>query len=187
MTALRKQQMGVDEFLRWAEGRPDRWELIDGAPLPMSPERVIHGDTKYRVARALERSIEAARIPCRFVLDSAAVKIDATNSFQPDVMVYCGEAVGADALIVPNPVIVVEALSPNNAMRDLRDKLAGYFRLTSVVHYLIVDPDKRLVIHHARGEGDAIVTRIVTQGRIALAPPGINIEFRELFDQDTCT
>jgi hypothetical protein len=37
---------------------------------------------------------------------------------------------------------------------DLRDKLRGYFRVASIQHYLIVDPDKRIVIHHARGAGD---------------------------------
>jgi len=182
MTALRKRQMDVDEFLRWAENRPEQWELVDGLPAAMSPERVIHGDTKYRVARALERAIERTNAPCRFVLDSAAVRIDAHNSFQPDAMVYCGKPIAADALVVPNPVVVVEVLSPGNATRDLRDKLAGYFRVASVAHYLIADPDKRLVIHHARAQGDAILTRIVTKGSITLDPPGLSFDVSELFE-----
>jgi Uma2 family endonuclease len=175
MVALRKERMNVDEFLAWAEGQPERMELIDGAPVVMSPERVIHGDVKYRIVRAFERAIAEAGAPCRFVLDSAAVKIDAANSFQPDAMVYCGEAVDANALVVPNPIIVAEVLSPGNAMRDLRDKLAGYFLVPSVMHYLIVDPDKRIVIHHARGEAGAIVTRIIADGAIKLDPPGLDI------------
>ena len=37
-TALKR--MTVDEFLLWAEGQEGRWELHDGAPVMMSPERV---------------------------------------------------------------------------------------------------------------------------------------------------
>ena len=31
-----------------------------------------------------------------------------------------------------DPVIVVEVLSPGNALTDLRDKLQGYFRIASI-------------------------------------------------------
>jgi Uma2 family endonuclease len=181
MTALRKERMTVNEFLAWADRQPQRWELFDGIATAMPPERVIHGDTKYRVARTFDQAIAKARVPCRFVLDSAAVRIDARNSYQPDVLVYCGEPLSADALEVPNPVIVVEVLSPGNAMTDLRDKLQGYFCVASIQHYLVVDPDKRLVIHHARGQDDVVGTRIVSDGNLALDPPGLTLAVAELF------
>jgi Uma2 family endonuclease len=181
MTALRKSRMSVEEFLTWAERRPERWELLDGVPIAMSPERVVHGDVKYRIARALDAAIAKVRVPCRFVLDSAAVRIDAQTLFQPDALVYCGEPVPGSAIEIPNPVLVFEVLSPGNAMTDLRDKLQGYFRVASIEHYVIADPDKRLVIHHARGQGDAVATRIVNDGALSLDPPGIEIDVRDLF------
>jgi Uma2 family endonuclease len=180
MTALRKQHMSVDEFVTWARQQTDRWELLDGLPVAMSPERVVHGDVKYRVARALDAAIAKANVPCRFVLDSAAVRIDARSLYQPDALVYCGEPVSPDALEIPQPVVVLEVLSPANAATDLRDKLQGYFRVPSVQHYLIVDPDKRLVIHHARGEADVVATRIISEGNISLDPPGIELQVRDL-------
>jgi Uma2 family endonuclease len=73
--------MSTNEFLAWAVQQPDRWELFDGVPTAMSPERVVHGDTKYRVARAFDEAIRGAGIQCRFVLDSAAVRIDSRNSY----------------------------------------------------------------------------------------------------------
>ena len=181
MTALRKEEMTVNEFLRWAKQQPEQWELLDGVPTAMSPERVIHGDTKYRAARAFDEAITKARVPCRFVLDSAVVRIDTRNSYQPDVLVYCGETIPGDAIEVPNPVVVVEVLSPGNAITDLRDKLQGYFRVPSIQHYLIIDPDKQLVIHHARGRDDAVGTRIVTSGQIALDPPGLSLAVGDFF------
>jgi Uma2 family endonuclease len=82
---------------------------------------------------------------------------------------------------VPNPVIVVEVLSPSSRHIDAQIKLAGYFRLPSVVHYLVVDPDRPLIVHHARGTGDAILTRIVTEGSIALDPPGIELTMAGIY------
>jgi Uma2 family endonuclease len=181
VTALRKERMTTNEFLLWACEQPDRWELYDGIPTAMSPERVIHSDTKYRVARAFDDGIRRAGVRCRFVLDGPIVRIDTRNSYQPDVLVYCGDPVSGDALEVPNPVIVVEVLSPSNALRDLRDKLQGYFRVPSIYHYLIVDPDKRLVIHHSRGQDDAVSTRIVNTGDIALNPPRLTVPIDDFF------
>jgi Uma2 family endonuclease len=103
------------------------------------------------------------------------VRIDRHRSYQPDALIACGEPVSDNALEASNPVVVVEVLSPSNAMKDLRDKLVGYFQVPSIVHYLIVDPDDRLVIHHARGS-DAIATRILSAGAsMRLDPPGLEI------------
>jgi Uma2 family endonuclease len=142
MTALLKPLMSVDEFVPWAERQPERWELFDGTPAAMSPKRIIHGDTKYRVARALDNAIAQAGVACRFVLDSAAVRVDARSLYQPDALVYCGDPLPRDTWEIANPVVVFEVLSPGNALTDLRDKLQGYFRVASVQHYLIVMPPR---------------------------------------------
>ena len=72
------------------------------------------------------------------------------------------------------------------ALRECRGvargvKLAGYFSLPSVRHYLIVDTDKRTVIHHRRDEQGAISVRILHGGPIALDPPGLEIETGDIF------
>jgi Uma2 family endonuclease len=181
MTALAKSRMTVDEFLTWAETQPGRWELFDGVPVEMSPERAIHGRVKYLTAKAFERAIERAGVPCQFLLDSVAVRIDRHRSYQPDVLVHCGAPLADDALEVLNPIIVVEVLSPSNAMKDLRDKLVGYFVVPSIMHYLIVDPDERLVMHYTRGT-DAFATRIVREGSsLKLDPPGLEMGVAEFF------
>jgi Uma2 family endonuclease len=182
MTALPKHnRMTVDEFFAWAETQDGRWELFDGVPVAMAPERAIHGRVKLRVANALERAIQAAGVPCQALLDSVGVRIDRHRSYQPDALVSCGVPVPDAALEATNPIVVVEVLSPSNAMKDLRDKLVGYFRVESIRHYVIVDPDNRLVIHHARGS-DAIATRILSEGSsLKLDPPGLEMAVAEFF------
>jgi hypothetical protein len=50
-----------------------------------------------------------------------------------------------------------------------------------VSHYLIVDPTQRSVVHHARGSGDAIATRIITDGVIVLDPPGMELAVNDIY------
>ena len=80
--------------------------------------------------------------------DGMTVRMDQDTAHEPDALVYCGQALPASAVEVPNPVIVVEVLSPSTRHVDASAKLAT-IRISSVQHYLIVDPDKRLAVHHA--------------------------------------
>jgi hypothetical protein len=66
---------------------------------------------------------------------------------------------------------------------DWAVKLAGYFRLPSVAHYLIVDPTQPSVIHHSRATGDTILTRIVTEGVIILDPPWLEIALADMYER----
>ena len=86
-----------------------------------------------------------------------------------------------DALVINDPIIVVEVLSPSTAAIDHGRKLSGYFSLPSVEHYLILDPERRVAIHHKRGQGDAIETRVLTDGVAQLDPPGFEVAVEALF------
>ena len=83
-------------------------------------------------------------------------------------------------LEVPNPVIVGEVLSPSTRKFDMGDKMSGYFTLPSLHHYLIVDPDRSLLIHHRRGSGTEPDTEIVTSPSLRLDPPGIDVDLTEV-------
>jgi Uma2 family endonuclease len=171
----------VDEFLAWAEGRPGRYELFRGEVYAMSPEVVGHTEVKGAVYVALLTAIRARGLPCHTLTDGPTVRIDSDTAYEPDALVYCGEKLPPTALEVPNPVIVVEILSPSTRRIDVSIKLSGYFRLPSLTHYLIVDPAQPSVVHHARGTGDAILTRIVTEGAITLDPPGLKLALSDIY------
>src|SRR5688572_31146661 len=163
MLALPQHRMTVDEYLEWAEGRPGRYELYGGVVYAMAPERSRHADVKFAVQTALLAAIRRAGVPCHMLPDGMTIRIDEDTAYEPDALVYCGPKIPHSAIEVPNPLILVEVLSPSTRHIDASAKLAGYFSLASVAHYLIVDPDKPLVIHHARGEGETtIMTRILT-------------------------
>jgi Uma2 family endonuclease len=182
MTALAKPpRMTVDEYLVWAEEQPGRYELRDGVAFAMSPEGAGHAETKAAVHAVLLAGIRARRLPCYALPDGMTVRVGDVTAYEPDALVYCGTKLPPSAVEVPSPVIVVEVLSPSTRHIDLSAKLADYFRLASIAHYLIVDPEKPRIIHHARGVGDTILTRVVSEGTIGLDPPGLEIALADIY------
>jgi Uma2 family endonuclease len=171
------------EFLPWAEAQArGRWELHDGKPVLLPRENAAHWQAKGATAAALRFAVKRAGLDCHVAPSGPAVRISGRTVFSPDALVYCGEKVSRNSVEVPAPVIVVEVLSPGTQMTDLRDKLGGYFTVASVQHYLIVDPDKQMVIHHARGGGDALETRLLSAGEIRLDPPGLAVSVASFFE-----
>jgi Uma2 family endonuclease len=181
MSALPKTRMTVDQYLAWAVEHPGHYELRDGAVIAMSPETIGHAERKSMVHAVLRAAIRNRRLSCFALPDGATVRIDDATAYEPDALVYCGEKLPRTAVEVASPVIVVEVLSSSTRAIDLSVKLADYFRLPSVMHYLIVDPDRPRIIHHARGTDDTIATRIVTAGVIALDPPGLELAFADIY------
>jgi Uma2 family endonuclease len=171
---LPKQRMKVPEYLVWAEAQPrGRYELVDGEVVAMSPERLRHNLVKLEVAIALRNAVKAAGLPCTVFTDGATVVISEETVREPDASVQCGVAVDPDSMILEAPLIVVEVASPSSEDHDLHRKLVEYFSVPSIHHYLIVLPETRVLVHHQRGDGADIITRIAHEGEVALNPPGM--------------
>lgn len=176
--------MDVDTFLPWAEKRGGRWELRDGQPVMMAPERAAHALTKLSAQIALREGIHRAGLRCQLYPDGMTVRITARSAFEPDALVVCPAPADLNTLEIPNPVVVVEVLSPSTAADDHGVKLDGYFSLPSVCHYLILDPDRRVMIHHRRGHAGAIETRVLREGKAILDPPGFDADVAAFFATD---
>jgi Uma2 family endonuclease len=175
--------MTVDDYLAWGNSQSERrrTELINGRIVAMTPERVEHVEIKFATALALKIAISRAKVSCHALGDGLTVRIDDHTAYEPDALVYCGERLERGSLTVPNPVVIVEVLSPTTAHTDTSAKLIGYFKLPSVMHYLVIDPDARTVIHHARAPGGSIAGHPASDGTLRLDPPGIELRIADLF------
>jgi Uma2 family endonuclease len=151
----------------------------------MAPERAAHNLVKMRAWRALDAAVRAAGLPCQAFGDGMTVEIGEEYDYEPDAVVNCGDRLSGDAVAAPNPVIVVEVLSPSTQSTDTGAKLADYFRVPSVRHYLILRTRDRRVIHHRRGDdGESIETRVLADGAIRLDPPGIEVAVADFYPED---
>ncbi len=171
-----------EEFYRWSEGQTRRYERIAGEPVAMSPERIQHVRIKSRVWAALDRAIREAGLDCEALADGVTIEVDEETDYEPDAMVNCGTRLPPDATAASNPVIVVEVLSPSTQSVDSGEKLADYFRVPSIQHYLVIRSRRQEIIHHWRA-GDDIVSRAVNVGAIRLDPPGIVLGVAEVYGE----
>ena len=167
--------MTADAFEAWlAEAAPPgRHELSAGRVVAMAPERVGHNRAKTAAFDALRAA--ALDLPCEALADGMAVRIDATTQREPDAALRCGPPLPADATRYDDPVILVEVTSPSTAQTDFAAKLVDYARIPSLAHYLIIDTERRVAIHHRRTP-DGFATAIVPGGTLALDPPGLALD-----------
>ena len=172
--------MTVEEFIDWAIAQPKgRFELEDGRIVEMSPERVGHIKAKLRVIKALERAIESSGADLFALTDGATVRINSHTAYEPDALVYRGPELPDAAVEVPNPVLVVEVLSPSTSRRDTVVKAENYFKCSSVEAYLIVDWDAKVVQVHRRA-GDGVLSDAIRDGAIELDALGLRLNAIDL-------
>jgi Uma2 family endonuclease len=181
MNVALRHAMTVDEYLAWSDRQSERrrTELINGQIVNLPAEKLLHTTIKANVFLALQQAIQGAGLPCSALPDGPGVRIDEHTVYEPDALVFCGAAPPPASMLIPNPVILVEVLSPTTRHSDTSAKLIGYFKLPSVAHYLIVDPDDRSVTHYARD----CTPNVLKDGLLRLDPPGLYLTVESLFEQ----
>jgi Uma2 family endonuclease len=176
-------RMTVDEFLAWAvRQEKGRYELFDGRVVMQQSQNWEHAQLCLRIYGLLTASIEKAGLPFYAAPMGMTVRITKDYAFEPDALVAPLPEPQRTDLEIPNPVIVVEVLSPSTARRDRTNKLTGYFEVPSIAHYLIVNPDKREATWHRRAAGGSSAPPVLLQeGALKLDPPGIALDLSDIF------
>ncbi|CAN5691602.1 hypothetical protein BH23PSE1_BH23PSE1_01660 [soil metagenome] len=172
----------AETFMAWAAEQPrGRFELAGGAIVAMAPERAGHARAKLEAVIALRAAIIARGLRCEAMTDGMSVRIDDQTVYEPDALVRCGPRLPGETVEITDPIVVVEVVSPSSRGIDTGAKLAGYFRLPSLSHYLVVDASAGAVIHHRRDERGRIATQVLHGGALELDPPGLTIGVGEVF------
>jgi len=182
-------RMTVEQFHAWLDARAaqlaydePKWELFSGVPEMQSSEQWIHGRVKVQVWLAFRDAIARSGLPLEAALDSIGVAIGANEEYVPELVVFPAGEIADHDRQAPDPLIVVEVLSPSSRAKDLNTKVAGYGRVPTIRHYLVFDPQSREIIHVER-VADALVRRepSITSGMLRLDPPGLEIDVGACF------
>ena len=161
MADTHQQTMTVEEFLQWNLDQDERYELVDGIPVPL---RAVDPATGMDGARGEHDAIVVNLIvalgnqsrggPCKPRTANTAVRTKIKGVRRPDVTIECSP-LERGSLEARNPVAVFEVLSPTTRKIDRSVKLQEYRRhpgLRAIVH---IDPDLMDVIVYTRnGSGD---------------------------------
>jgi Uma2 family endonuclease len=167
----------VEEFLAWAEGRAERWQFVEGRLVMMAGASDPHDFVTVNVILALAKRLEGS--PCRPHGPDRGVRIGRRNFYLPDVSVSCRRS---DGTFSPEPVLVVEVLSPASERDDRGVKWRNCQRLVSLRHYLLLSQDEPVAELFSRGERGWTYTRFEgLDAEIALEAFGIALPMAELY------
>ena len=86
-----------------------------------------------------------------------------------------------DAVIAPAPVIVVEVLLADYPGTGCGRQARRLLPPAKLRHYLLVQTERRTVIHHRRSDEGDIHTLLVTAGTLDLDPPGLTLELVRIY------
>jgi Uma2 family endonuclease len=129
----------VEEFFRWQERQPDRYELVGGFPLRMmAGARNVHDDIVVNIVVDLGRQLRGSG--CRPFTGDGSIETFPGQIRRPDVGVDCGarDPNGFKAAI---PRVVIEVLSPSTRDFNTFGKLAEYEQLNSLEYILLIEPN----------------------------------------------
>lgn len=183
MATRPKSNLTVEQYLEAYEGAEGRYELVDGEVLKMAAETNRHSLIKGNVYFALRQAITKTGAKCTVLPDGVTVRINTTTAREPDVSVQCGEPPDLKSMLLAHPTIVVEIISPSSKATDANRKLAEYFSVPSILHYLIVWPMQKYCYHHKRIGDDKVLTTIMRQGAIEFDPPGLTVSLNDIFGE----
>jgi Uma2 family endonuclease len=139
-TTARRKEMTVDEFLVWCLDQDQRYEFVDGYPVPlraMSGARDEHDAVVVNLIVALGNQLKGSS--CRPKTADTAVRTKIKRIRRPDVTIECAP-VELGSLEARNPVAVFEVLSPPTREIDRTEKMHEYQRHPALMTIVQIDP-----------------------------------------------
>jgi len=141
-----------------------------------------HWQIALNLAKAIDARIDRNRL---MVLPEFGVDIASHSIRFPDIVV---DAVGDKRgdLTATAPVLIAEVLSPSSERIDLGDKAAEYFRIPSLLAYLVFAQDEMKAWAWNRGPAGFPPGAEVLEGESAIVriePLNIDLPFIEIYDR----
>jgi Uma2 family endonuclease len=181
-----KEKFSYTDYLTWSDDQ--RWELINGEPLLMSPApNRIHQTVLRRLGYQIEAYLQGKTCELFFapfdvrLEEAETLNEDIFNVVQPDLIVVCDPAKLDKYGCHGAPDWTIEIISPSSASKDhiIKRELYEQFR---VIEYWIVQPLDRLVMVYqltsdgrygrpaVYSESDIITVGILPELQIDLKP-----------------
>lgn len=169
-----------DGFLRWAEGRVGRHELVGGKITMMVGASEGHAELMALILAQLLAQVDRKR----FLVTGAELGVRTPVGVRyPDVLV--SERSGERrALAAIAPVFIAEILSPSSVAIDMIEKAAEYTAMPSVEIYAVFSQDEACAWMWERRDGRFPDKPVMVAGRDAamrLEPLGADLRFDDLY------
>ena len=155
MADAQQQSMTIEEFLQWNTLQEQRYELVDGLPVPlraMAGAKAQHDIIVVNLIASLRDQLRNSNCMPRTADTAVRTKIKSIR--RPDVTIECAPP-ERDSLEARNPIAVFEVLSPTTRKLDRSVKLEEYRRHPNLRVIVHIDPDEMDVVVYTRNANGA--------------------------------
>lgn len=146
MTAITKQKLTFEEYIRYDDGTDNLYELEDGELILRNLQTCRHALIVSWLDYAIETEIYRLQLPW-VCLHSVGIKTSANTVRIPDLCVVTREKILEKfdlPAIIDSALLAVEVVSPESINRDYRFKRSEY-GIAGITEYWIVDPMEQKV------------------------------------------
>jgi Uma2 family endonuclease len=179
-----KKLMTPEEYLAFERASPEKHEYYRGEIFAMAGGSEQHSAISANVIGELYGALRHP--PCRVYTSDLRVKVPATGLYTyPDASVVCGgpefHDEHRDTLL--NPRVIFEVLSPSTESYDRGEKFDNYASIPSLVDYVLVSQDEKLVEHYTRRPDGWLLRRLRGGETLHLASIGCEIAVNDLYSR----
>ena len=136
----------IDDVLVWERAEPERHEYLDGFVRAMTGGTAAHNRIVQNLAVTFRAALRGTA--CEQFIESMKVVTRSAFTY-PDVVVTCSPVTqGSD--VVPEPVLIVEVLSPGTQFWDRGGKWQAYQTIATLAAYVLVAQDEPRLERYAR-------------------------------------
>ena len=178
MPSVAEKLMSLDEFLAWEREQPERHEFDGFVITAMTGASVAHVKITMNLAFALRQGLRGTG--CRPMASDAKVIAGGSVRY-PDIAVTCQPMADRDD-VVPEPVVIIEVLSPTTERLDRGRKKTEYFAIPSLRQYAIVEQDERLVDLYTRSEAGWINEIVTGDAVLKLSSIGVELSLDAIYE-----
>jgi Uma2 family endonuclease len=184
MPEPQRRLLTPEEFFAWQEDQEERYELVDGVPVPlrgMTGASNAHDAVVVNTIVSLGNQLRGG--PCRVATADTAIRTGIRNIRRPDVTVECAP-IDPRSYEAHAPRLVVEALSPSTRHIDRIRKLEEYKRLPTLTMIMFLEPDLPQVLllrRSERGEWRDESFRGL-DAAVPLAELGASLSLRDIYE-----
>ncbi|HMV48522.1 MAG TPA: Uma2 family endonuclease [Blastocatellia bacterium] len=152
MSAIAKRRYTLEEYLELEKSSEERYEYFDGEVFAMAGGSLSHSRIGGNAYSTLQSKLKGGN--CEAFNSEMRIKVPQAFPYRyPDASVVCGEPMFEEIsgqVMLVNPIVIVEVLSPSTAAYDLKDKFIEYQSIDSFEEYLVISQDTPHVIHYLR-------------------------------------
>ena len=179
MSLVLNNPMTLAEFLAWEDRQPLRHEFDGVRAAAMTGGTLAHAAIQANLAIAIGGRLRGG--PCRFYGRDLKIRTGEDHIRYPDGFVACGPRENTSVL-VSDPVVIFEVLSPSTAAMDRIVKAREYQATPSVRRYVMLEQDRIGATVYAFVGGGWTHEILIADSTLALPEIGVALPLAELYE-----